>query len=63
MKAVQARKEALRAADPENDAKILVDLVTTSGGGLDPHISLATAEYEIHRVAKLGDSRISRSAT
>ena len=62
MKAVQARKEALRAADPENDAKILVDLVTTSGG-LDPHISLAAAEYEIHRVAKLGDSRISRSAT
>jgi potassium-transporting ATPase KdpC subunit len=61
MKAVQARIDALRTADPGNGAKIPVDLVTASGSGLDPHISLATAEYQIHRVAKargLEDARV-----
>ncbi len=52
MKAVQARIDALRAADPSNTEKIPVDLVTASGSGLDPHISLAAAEYQVHRVAK-----------
>jgi K+-transporting ATPase ATPase C chain len=52
MKAVQARIDALRAVDPGNGAKIPVDLVTASGSGLDPHISLAAAEYQIHQVAK-----------
>jgi potassium-transporting ATPase KdpC subunit len=49
--AVQARVAALRAADPGNSAPIPVDLVTTSGSGLDPHISVAAAQYQIHRVA------------
>jgi K+-transporting ATPase ATPase C chain len=50
--AVQARVEALKAVDPINAAPIPVDLVTASGSGLDPHISVAAALYQVSRVAK-----------
>jgi K+-transporting ATPase ATPase C chain len=47
---VQARIDALKAADPDNTLPIPVDLVTASGSGLDPHISVAAALYQVHRV-------------
>ena len=51
--AVKGRVEALRAADPGNTAPVPVDLVTTSGSGLDPEISIAAAQYQAARVARL----------
>jgi len=49
---VQARITALKAADPANAQPIPVDLVTSSGSGLDPHISPAAAAYQAARVAR-----------
>ena len=51
IEAVQARIDALKAADPDNALPIPVDLVTASGSGLDPHISVAAALYQVSRVA------------
>jgi K+-transporting ATPase ATPase C chain len=50
--AVADRIRALREADPGNSAPVPVDLVTASASGLDPHISVAAAEYQLARVAK-----------
>jgi len=50
--AVKDRIKALRDADPDNKAPVPADLVTASGSGLDPHISVAAAEYQASRVAK-----------
>lgn len=52
MEQIKARIAALKAVDPENKIEIPIDLVTTSGSGLDPHISLAGALYQASRVAK-----------
>ncbi len=50
--AVKDRIKTLRDADPGNAATVPVDLVTASGSGLDPEISIAAAEYQLARVAK-----------
>jgi K+-transporting ATPase ATPase C chain len=50
--AVKARVKALHDADPGNPKPIPVDLVTASASGLDPHISVAAADYQADRVAK-----------
>jgi K+-transporting ATPase ATPase C chain len=50
--AVGQRIKALKSADPQNATPVPVDLVTASGSGLDPHISVAAAEYQIPRVAR-----------
>jgi potassium-transporting ATPase KdpC subunit len=49
---VKGRIDALQAADPDNTGAIPVDLVTSSGSGLDPEISPAAAEYQVRRVAR-----------
>jgi len=51
--AVKGRVDALKAANPGNTALVPVDLVTTSASGLDPHISVAAAEYQAARVARV----------
>jgi K+-transporting ATPase ATPase C chain len=51
--AVKGRADALRAADPGNQAAVPIDLVTTSASGLDPDISVAAAEYQVPRIARL----------
>ena len=50
--AIRSRVAALRAADPGNSAPVPIDLVTASGSGLDPEISLAAANYQAARVAR-----------
>ncbi len=47
---VRGRARQLRAENP--NVEIPVDLITSSGSGLDPHISPAAAEFQIPRVAR-----------
>lgn len=50
---VAERVAMIREANPDAETdKIPVDLVTGSGSGLDPHISLAAAEYQIPRLVE-----------
>ncbi len=50
IKEVSGRVDALRAADKDNKEAIPADLATSSGSGLDPHISPAAADYQVGRV-------------
>lgn len=58
---VNGRLADLKKVDSLNSAPIPVDLVTSSASGLDPHISVAAAGYQVPRVARargLGEDRV-----
>ena len=55
-KIVAERVDKIRASHPDQgNTPIPEDLVTCSGSGLDPHISVAAAKYQIQRIAKAQD--------
>jgi K+-transporting ATPase ATPase C chain len=49
---VTASVEQFRKDNPDYKGPVPADLLTTSGSGLDPHISPASAEAQVPRVAK-----------
>jgi potassium-transporting ATPase KdpC subunit len=49
---IKGRLDALKAAGNDMSQPVPVDLVTSSGSGLDPEISPAAAAYQATRVAK-----------
>ena len=52
-KLIAQRVERIRKSNPDAaTANIPVDLVTCSGSGMDPHISIAAAQYQVKRIAK-----------
>jgi potassium-transporting ATPase KdpC subunit len=48
---VQNRRKWLQSLDPGNQADVPLDLVTSSGSGVDPYISPKSAEYQVARIA------------
>jgi len=52
MDEIGGRVKALHDADPGQERPVPTDLATSSASGLDPHISVAAAGYQVARVAQ-----------
>jgi potassium-transporting ATPase KdpC subunit len=50
---VNRRIQDLKSMDILNNQPIPVDLATSSSSGLDPHLSVAAAEYQATRIARI----------
>ena len=57
---IKGRLDALKAAGNDMSQPVPVDLVTSSGSGLDPEISIAGALYQAGRVARARNLPLTR---
>jgi K+-transporting ATPase ATPase C chain len=62
LEAIQSRVAKLRESGVAADQPIPIDLVTASGSGLDPHISVAAAWIQVPRVARARAEKLSEEA-